>query len=263
MDSIYDLRWVVPVAPDFLEEYPDLCVNVLASCITKGITTRILLENPPWVRRRSELQGNWIESVRRMTRKKAKRLLEETDDPVEKELIEHAAGKKGHPIELRKPAIKAVVLCQYRHKKLIDVIEQVCPCGLEHTPDMVRTQCYPRLKPVVGRLKRLLAECDINLPEVPEVEICFAQPLPIEAFLGNWINKADQQERRTKLLDAITKVNATRSAQGAAFRRLKASGKKLEVARKVLEDAETEAVKPTEEHTQALEEYFKILDEGR
>jgi hypothetical protein len=208
------------------------------------------------------LQAGWIESIRPLTKKKAKRLLEETDDPVDRELIEHAAGKPGPPIALRRPAIMAFVLCKYLHKPIIEVTAQVCPCGFEHTPEHVRTQCYPRLKPVVSKLNRLLKECKITLPTVPEVEIYLAQPLPIEAFLRKGISKTDEQERRTKLLAAITKANNTKSAQSAAFRELKASGKKLEVARKALEDAMAEAERTTVEHYQAIEEFSKILNEG-
>jgi len=155
----------------------------------------------------------------------------------------------------------AYVLCKYFHKKLIQVTAQVCPCGLEHTPDRVRTQCYPRLRPIVGQLDRLLKECKITLPKVPEVEIWIAQPLPLEAFLRKGINKTGEQERRTKLVEAITKANNTKSAQGAAFRELKASGKKLEDARKALEDAKAEAERTIEEHYQAIEELSKILNE--
>src|ERR1700693_1432900 len=87
-----------------LERNPGRGIDVLEFCSAMSLN-RENLRDPLWRERSLELKMDWLEARRPLTRTEAKRLLEETDDYEEYEMIQHWAGRHGRPITLRKAAI--------------------------------------------------------------------------------------------------------------------------------------------------------------
>lgn len=104
-----------------------------------------------------------------MTKKQAQPLLEQTGDPEELESILYWAGKRGRPVTLRQSAILALVRKHYLSETWEQVTKAVCPCSGNHTRELVRSQCQPKIEAEVRILKRLLRDCKIVLPDEPRV----------------------------------------------------------------------------------------------
>jgi len=153
------------------EKNRDLCIAVPQWCVEHDLSNEILRKRPPWLHQREVLQRDWIDSRRPTTIQKAWRLLRETGDEVERQLISYAAGRRGPPIKLRKPAIQARILREYHPRmKWKEITERVRACSEGQTREGLQEIHEGSLKRTVRQLKRLLVACDITLP--PEPTIC-------------------------------------------------------------------------------------------
>lgn len=74
------------------------------------------------------------------------------------------AGKAGRPVSLRHAAIEALFLRVQLGKPWEQIIRRVCPCSKNHTPEMIKLTCQPKLETEVRILKRLLKDAKITLP---------------------------------------------------------------------------------------------------
>jgi hypothetical protein len=156
---------------DELEKFPERGINVLDYCSTMSLSHENL-RNPRWRERSLELHEEWLDARKPLSKKEANRLLAEltgTCEGGEALRISSAAGKGGRPVKLRKAAIMALMRRHYLQKPWKEITLEVCPCGQEHTGDMVEFDCKPKLQVVVRILKRLLRELKITLPEKPRV----------------------------------------------------------------------------------------------
>ncbi len=160
-----------PLGLDELEKFPERGIDVLDYSSTMSVSHQNL-RNPQWRKRSLELHEEWLDARKPLTLKKAKRLVDEltgTCEGGEALRISTAAGKGGRPVKLRKAAIMALMRRHYLRKPWREITVLVCPCGREHTMDMVDFECQPKLQVVVRILKRLLRELKITLPEKPRV----------------------------------------------------------------------------------------------
>jgi hypothetical protein len=146
-----------------LIKYPEASINHLQWCVEHDLTNEILRKWPPWLFQRVVLQRDWIDAIPPLTLQEAYRLLQETDDPVERMRIELAAGRRGRPIKLRKPAIQARMLREYVGMEWKEIAQLVCPRDGLYTPEEI----LPCLQRVERLLKRLLVDCNIELPDEP------------------------------------------------------------------------------------------------
>lgn len=79
-------------------------------------------------------------------------------------------GRRGRPVtQTRRAAINAYVRRLYLKKEWLEVTRRVCPCGAPHRdPNAVVAVCQPKIEVQVMGLKRLLKQCEIQLPgELP------------------------------------------------------------------------------------------------
>ena len=156
---------------DELEKFPERGIDVLDYCSTMSLGHKNL-SDPRWRERSLKLHEEWMDARKPLTLKRAKRLMDEltgTCEGGEALRILSAAGKRGRPVKLRKAAIMALMRRHYLGKPWMEITVVVCPCGRQHTMDMVQSECQPKLQVVVRILKRLLRELKITLPEKPRV----------------------------------------------------------------------------------------------
>jgi hypothetical protein len=155
---------------DELEKFPERGIDVLGYCLSMFSYQNWRNPDPRWRKLSIELEEEWIDAREPLTRKAANRLLNElahTHYGMEALRISSAAGKGGRPVKLRKAAIMALMWRHYLRKPWKEITLRVCPCGREHTFDLLLDECQPKLKVVVRILKRLLRELKITLPEKP------------------------------------------------------------------------------------------------
>lgn len=150
-----------------LEENPERGLDVLRYCLDMCPSEN--WRDPRWRKRAVELKMGWIEARRPLPLKVAEESLAKAKDFTEAMTIRYWAGRRGRPVINRQAAIKALVLLHYLDNPPEEVTKLVCPCGLEHNDDRVRTQCMPTLKSEVRFLNRLLRDLNITLPESPMV----------------------------------------------------------------------------------------------
>jgi len=145
-----------------LKQNPALALGVLEYCLA-------VCGGPSLRESWYELTESWMDEGPAIPLKKARRLLEKTTDYEAHERIRRWAGRGGRPSKLRQVTIMAFVRKHYLHETWREVTKQLCPCGQLHTPGRLATKCQPKLEAEVRRLKPLLRDSGIVLPELPTI----------------------------------------------------------------------------------------------
>jgi len=170
VDKTEAVEYIIPRV--LLVDYRLICLDVLECCAIKGCADKVWrVPVPQWVEKRWELQREWIDSMRPMTKRKARRLLKETRDTVKRLQIEYWAGRRGRPIELRQPAIIARMWRHYFDMPWAEITRRFYHWGgkEDRVFGAIRIVCQKNLQRVVGQLNQLLDACKIKLPTEPSI----------------------------------------------------------------------------------------------